>query len=189
MKKKLITTTIVLLCMGVFGSVYNVAFSKSSPLERISQNSSQTQVKSQPKTPSAQTSQKAQVQSAQTKPINTTSLMIVANPEKFLNKTVKMQATFDKFSTLGLDYSKALRKSSEYIGILIQRDDVIDHNIPLSEMKLFLTKSMAEKHIDLDTGDKIELTAKVFSTALNDPWLDIVDLKVISKAKKDEEKN
>ena len=111
-----------------------------------------------------------------------------SKPEKFLNKTVKMQATFDKFSTLGLDYSKALRKSSDYIGILIQRDDVADHSIPLSEMKLFLTKTMAEKHIDLDTGDKIEITAKVFSVALNDPWLDVVDLKVISKAKKDEEK-
>ena len=55
-------------------------------------------------------------------------------------------------------------------------------------MKLFLTKTMAEKHIDLDTGDKIEITAKVFSVALNDPWLDVTDLKVISKAKKDEEK-
>ena len=62
------------------------------------------------------------VQAAQTqtvKPISATSLAIVANPNKYLNKTVKMQATFDKFSTLGLDYDKALRKSSDYIGILI----------------------------------------------------------------------
>jgi hypothetical protein len=116
--------------------------------------------------------------------VNTTSLNIVATPSKYLNKTVKMQATFDKFSTLGLDYSKALRKSSDYIGILIQRDDVVDHNIPLSEMKLFMKKEMAEKFIDLDTGDKIEITAKVFSAALNDPWLDIEKLTVIQKAKK-----
>ncbi len=188
MKKKIITTTFTLIFMGVFGSLYNTAFSKNSPLERISQGTVQTQKKVQPKTQKPQNTQ-TQVQNQQTKPINTTSLAVVANPEKFLNKTVKMQATFDKFSTLGLDYSKALRKSTDYIGILIQRDDVIDHNIPLSEMKLFLTKTMAEKHIDLDTGDKIELTAKVFSTALNDPWLDITDLKVISKAKKDDEKN
>ena len=116
--------------------------------------------------------------------INTTSLNVVASPAKYLNKTVKMQATFDKFSALGLDYSKALRKSNEYIGILIQRDDVVDHNIPLTEMKIFMKKDMAEKHIDLDTGDKIEITAKVFSTALNDPWLDIQKLTVIQKAKK-----
>lgn len=116
--------------------------------------------------------------------ISTMPLSIVANPGKYLNKTVKMQATFDKFSALGLDYNKALRKSSDYIGILIQRDDVIDHNIPLSEMKLFMKKEMSEKYIELDTGDKIEITAYVFSTALNDPWLDIQKLSIIQKAKK-----
>ena len=120
--------------------------------------------------------------------INATSLNIVANPAKYLNKTVKMQATFDKFSHLGLDYPKAMRDSAKYIGILIQRDDVIDHAIPLSEMKLFLTKEMAEKYIDLDTGDKIEITAKVFSTAINDPWLDIKSVNVVKKAKKEETK-
>lgn len=121
---------------------------------------------------------------SQDKIVNATCLNVVASPSKYLNKTVKMQATFDKFSTLGLDYSKALRKSSDYIGILVQRDDVIDHNIPLSEMKLFMKKEMAQKHIDLDTGDKIEIVARVFSTALNDPWLDIQKLTVIQKAKK-----
>ena len=95
-----------------------------------------------------------------------------------------MQTTFDKFSALGLDYKKALRPSSEYIGILLQRDNITDHNIPLSEMKLFMKKSMAEKHIDLDSGDKVEIIATVFSTALNDPWLDIEKLTVIQKAKK-----
>ena len=48
---------------------------------------------------------------------------------------------------------------------------------------------MAEKHLDLDTSDKVEITAKVFSNALNDPWLDIIDLKVIKKVKKDDNKN
>ena len=120
--------------------------------------------------------------------INTTSLNIVNNPSKYLNKTIKMQATFDKFSTLGLDYKKALRPSTKYIGILIQRDDVMDHDIPLSEMKIFLKKEMAEKHIDLETGDKIEITGKVFSTALNDPWMDVENLTVIKKVKKEDKK-
>lgn len=128
--------------------------------------------------PKTTTSQQA------TKPIAATSLGIVSNPAKYLNKTVKMQATFDKFSTLGLDYDKALRKSSDYIGILIQRDDVTNHSIPLSEMKLFMKKEMAEKFIDLDSGDKIEITARVFSTALGDPWLDIEKLTIIQKVKK-----
>ena len=131
--------------------------------------------------------QSTKTQAAKVTPLNTTSLNIVENPNKFLNKTVKMQATFDKFSTLGLDYNKAMRSSADYIGILIQRDDVVDHNIPLSEMKLFMKKELAEKHIDLDTGDKIEIIAKEFSTALGDPWLDITDLKIIKKVKKAEE--
>ena len=46
------------------------------------------------------------------KPIQTTALAIVADPQKYLNKTVKMQTTFDKFSALGLDYKKAYRPSS-----------------------------------------------------------------------------
>ena len=71
-----------------------------------------------------------------------TPLAVVASPKAYLNKTITLNAKFDKFSTLGLDYNKALRPSSKYIGILIQRDDVVDHNIPLSEMKLFMKKSM-----------------------------------------------
>jgi len=130
---------------------------------------------------------KAKTQTAKITPINATALNIVENPNKYLNKTVKMQATFDKFSTLGLDYNKAMRSSADYIGILIQRDDIVDHNIPLSEMKLFMKKKEAEKHIDLDTGDKIEITATEFSTALGDPWLDIKELKIIKKLKKAEE--
>ena len=120
--------------------------------------------------------------------ISTTSLKIVANPKYYLNKTVKMSATFDKFSTLGLDYKKAMRDSKNYIGILIQRDDVTDHDIPLSEMKLFLTKELAEKNINLDTGDKIEITAHVFSTALGYPWLDVKTLTLLKKAKENKEK-
>ena len=136
----------------------------------------------------AQAQKTVKVQTAQ-RAINALPLSVVANPNKFLNKTVKMQATFDKFSTLGLDYNKALRPSTEYIGILIQRDDVVDHNIPLSEMKLFLKKDLAEKHIDLDTGDKIEIVAKVFSNALGDPWLDVLSLNVIRKVKTVENKD
>ncbi len=162
MNKKVTLLIIFTLMLSFLGGFYNKALSENDKTEVKVQNTVAT--------------------------INTTSLNIVSNPNKFLNKKVKFQASFDKFSTLGLDYKKALRPANKYIGILIQRDDVVDHDIPLSEMKLFMKKEMAEKHIDLDTGDKIEITANVFSTALNDPWLDIEELKVIKKAKKEEVK-
>lgn len=111
-------------------------------------------------------------------------LDIVKTPQKYLNKYVTFKAKFDKFSALGLDYKPAMMSSQDYIGILIKRDDVTDHTIPLSEMKLFLKRSEAEKYIDLSSGDSIELDGKVFSNALGDPWIEIKKFTVLSQAKK-----
>lgn len=108
-------------------------------------------------------------------------LDIVKNPTAYLNKAVRMNARFDKFATLGLDYKSAMRSSEEYISFLIYRDDT-KNDIPLSEMKLFLKRDMAEKHIDLKTNDKIFITGKVFSDALGDAWIDVVDLYITQKA-------
>lgn len=116
------------------------------------------------------------------------SLNIVNNPSAYLNKKVKFKAAFDKFSTLGLDYKPAFRDSQKYISFLIRRDDVTDHVIPLSEMKIFIKRSEAEKFIDLDSGDIIEVYGKVFSDALTDAWVDTDKLVVICKKKKDEDK-
>ena len=113
-------------------------------------------------------------------------LKIVENPSIYLNKQVKFQATFDKFSTLGLDYKPAFRDSEKYISFLIKRDDVTDHTIPLSEMKIFIKRSEAEKFIDLDSGDVIEVYGKVFSNALTDAWIDVEKLVVITKKNKQE---
>ena len=110
-------------------------------------------------------------------------LDIIANPQAYLNQSIKMEATFDKFSTLGLDYTPAMRKSEDYIGILIRRDDITDYVMPLPEMKIFLPRKTAEKYIDLETGDKIEIEGKVFSTAMGDAWIDITKLTVISSKK------
>ena len=109
------------------------------------------------------------------------ALDVVASPFKFLHRNIRIKAKFDKFSTLGLDYPAALRASDKYISILIQRPDVSDHNIPLSEMKIFLKKELAEKNINLDAGDEIEFTGRVFSTALGDAWMDVDNLKIITK--------
>lgn len=108
-------------------------------------------------------------------------LDMVKFPSKYLNKYVTVRARFDKFSTLGLDYNPAKRSSEEYISFLIQRDDVRDHSIPLSEMKIFLKRAEAEKHIDLNAGDEVEFSGKVFSNALGDVWMDADKFVVINK--------
>ena len=115
---------------------------------------------------------------------NVSSLELVANPNKYLNKNIIIDGKFDKFTTLGLDYKKALKDSTVYIGFLIQRDDVKDHNIPLSELKLFLKRDYAEKFIDLNTGDKISISGTVFSNALGDAWVDVKTIQVLEKAPK-----
>lgn len=99
-----------------------------------------------------------------------------------------MKAKFDKFSTLGLDYKPAFKSSDDYISFLIKRDDTT-HNIPLSEMKLFLKRSEAEKFIDLKTDDEIEIKGTVFSDALGDAWVDVSELKVLKKAPEDKKKS
>ena len=111
-------------------------------------------------------------------------LNIVARPSFYLNKTVKIRAKFDKFSTLGLDYKPAYRSSENYITFLIQRPDVLDHNIPLSELKIFISRTEAEKYIELNSGDIVEFSGKVFSTALGDPWMDATTFTVISSKPK-----
>lgn len=99
-------------------------------------------------------------------------LAVVKHPANYLNKRINVVARFDKFATLGLDYKPAMRSSETYISFLIFRPDV-ENNIPLSEMKLFVTRKMAEKLIDLKEGDLITFSGTVFSTALGDAWLDV----------------
>lgn len=115
-------------------------------------------------------------------------LELVSNPYKFINRNIRIYAKFDKFSTLGLDYPQAMRSHDKYISFMIQRPDITNHNIPLSELKIFLKKEVAEKNIDLDAGDDIEFTGKVFSTALGDPWVDVHDFRVVRKVKKTDKK-
>ena len=113
--------------------------------------------------------------------LNANSLDIVNHPNNYLNKKIKMDAVFDKFSTLGLDYKPAFRNSKDYISFLIRRNDVSDHVVPLSEMKLFLKRDLAEKFIDLESGDKVQIYGRVFSTALGDPWIEVEHLKITQK--------
>lgn len=108
-------------------------------------------------------------------------LDVVAKPNFYQNKNIKVCAKFDKFSTLGLDYEPAMRSSEKYIAFLIQRPDVNDHNLPLSEMKCFLPREEAEKYIELNSGDRIEFYGTVFSNALGDVWVDVKKFNSLEK--------
>ena len=110
---------------------------------------------------------------------------VVSNPAKYLNKHIKVKATFDKFSTLGLDYKPAFRSSEKYISFLIKRDDSANHTVPLSEMKIFLLRDIAEKYIDLSSGDTVEFSGVVFSNALGDAWVSVDKFTVLTQKSKD----
>lgn len=112
------------------------------------------------------------------------SLDVAANPTKYLHKNIRIRAKFDKFSTLGLDYKPAYRNSEKYITFLIKRDDVINHTVPLSEMKNFLAREIAEKYIDLKPGDLVEYSGVVFSDALGDAWVSVEKFNVLSQKAK-----
>ena len=119
--------------------------------------------------------------------LSVSPLEVVNTPAKYLNKNITFNADFVAFTSLGLDYKPAFRDGTKYIGVLIKRDDVTHHIIPLSEMKIFLSRDMAEKHVDLEAGDKIKISGTVFSTALGDPWVDIKEFTVLTQKKKDKE--
>ena len=111
-------------------------------------------------------------------------LDMLSRPNFYLNKNVQIKGKFDKFSTLGLDYKPAMRSSDNYISFLIQRPDVKDHNVPLSELKIFMKRPEAEKYIELSSGDEIEFKGRVFSTALGDVWMDTEEFTVLSQKTK-----
>lgn len=113
---------------------------------------------------------------------------LLAKPGKFINKKVVFQGEFSSFTTLALDYEPALRDSKDYISITIFRPET---QIPLSELKLaYPVEEAKDNEIikDLEKGDTIEIYAKGFSAALDEPWLDILLLKRIASAspKKDD---
>lgn len=102
-------------------------------------------------------------------------LDLVDDPDKYLDKYVSIQAEFDRYSTLGLDYKPAFRDSKDYITFLVRRPDVKrkKHVIPLSQLKLIIKRITAEKYTNLDSGDEIKIYGKVFSNALGDPWMEV----------------
>lgn len=177
-KSKMLTSVLILtLAFGIntFSRAQNINI---DPIKTISAVNAATKTKQ----PAATTPQTGKVYNY------ALPLAMVASPNSYLGKNVKFKARFDKFATLGLDYKPAYRSSEKYITFLIQRDDVKDHDIPLSELKMFLNRTEAEKHIDLNSGDEIEVCGRVFSTALGDVWMDVEKFTVIKTNPKPENK-
>lgn len=135
--------------------------------------------------PTAQTKAPAQSVSENYSTVVPTDLL--KDPKGYMNKKVKFEAVFNSFSSLGLDYKKAMRDSKDYVSFLIKRPDVPGRMIPLAELKLIYPRKKSEEVIHLETGDKISVKGQVFSTALNEPWVDVTEVKIIQKQKADKE--
>lgn len=110
---------------------------------------------------------------------------LVASPKQYLNKKIEIEGDFNSFSSLSLDYQKALKDSKEFIGIILNRPDVPE--IPLVELKISVPLEMFKNdNISIEYGDKLHLTSKVYAVALGEPWLEVKSLEVIKKAVKEE---
>ena len=108
---------------------------------------------------------------------------LLENPQDFIGKKVKFRGKFSSFTNLALDYEPALRKSKDYISLCIFRPD---SKIPLSELKLAYPVKEAKENLvirELDDGDLIEIYAEVFSAALDEPWADILSIKMLETKK------
>ncbi len=120
---------------------------------------------------------------------NVNAEQLVDKPHDYLNKNVKFTANFFAFSSLALDYKPALRPAKTHLSFLILKDN---SHIPLSELKLAMAipkEKDAENTLlaKLKDGDQLEITGKVFNTALDEPWVDVLRLKLL-KAAPDEKK-
>lgn len=107
---------------------------------------------------------------------------LLDKPDNYLSKKIKFRGKFSSFTTLALDYEPALRKAKDFISIAIFRPKT---KIPLSELKLaYPVKEAKENQVirELEEGDLIEIHGEVFSTALDEPWVDILSIQKIESA-------
>lgn len=119
--------------------------------------------------------------------VSVTTDQLVEKPAEYLNKNVKFQAPFYAFSNLALDYKPAYRPQKEYLSFLILRNG---GHIPYSEIKLAMPMPKdpdpnSKLLQNLKDGDTIEIIGKVFATALDEPWIDVLRLKKIASAPDD----
>ncbi len=107
---------------------------------------------------------------------------LISKPQEFLGKNVKFTANFFAFSNLALDYKPAFRSSKTHLSFLVLKSN---SHIPLSELKLAM---MIPKEKDpestllatLKDGDQLEMVGKVFSAALDEPWVEVFKVKKLN---------
>lgn len=122
--------------------------------------------------------------------VNVQAEDLVKSPSDYLNKNIRFTANFYAFSNVALDYKPALRPAKDFFSFLIFRKD---SRVPLSELKLAMKMPADEKSpiskllSGLKEKDEVEVTGKVFSNALDEPWVDVLRIKRL-KAAEDEKK-
>ncbi|MEB3286120.1 MAG: hypothetical protein VKJ04_01315 [Vampirovibrionales bacterium] len=164
------------------------ASSASSSLPQLAQKASPKKPASNNTKPSANGKPAQQAAEKEALPPDSAFVHIDAdellkNPTAQLNKYVELVGVFNRFSDTGLDYKKAFRDSRDYVSLFILRPDVEPRQIPLSELKLFFPRKKSDEVVNLEGGDTIRIRGKVFSTALNEPWVDVLDVKILQKTK------
>ncbi len=116
-------------------------------------------------------------------------LDLLRSPTQYINKKVTFTGTFNRFADIALDYKKAFRDSRDYVTFFILRPDVGEHTIPLAEMKLFFPRKQSDEVTELEAGDKIQVVGTQFSSALEEPWIDVEHIKILEKTAKSERKH
>jgi lysyl-tRNA synthetase class II len=116
-------------------------------------------------------------------------LDLLQQPGKYVKQKITFTGTFNRFADIALDYKKAFRDSRDYVTFFILRPDVGEKTIPMSELKLFFPRKKSDEVMDLEPGDKIQIVGTPFSTALDEPWVDVDHIKVLQKTTKSERKH
>lgn len=125
------------------------------------------------------------IDESQYKPIHLGKLL--NEPAIYIGKKIRFTGEFSSFATLALDYKPALRDSKEFISFCIFRPHT---KIPLSELKLAYPVEKAKDNevvANLGKGDTIEIFGDVFSSALDEPWIDVTSIKVIKSVPKEKD--
>jgi hypothetical protein len=120
--------------------------------------------------------------------VNVQAETLVDHPAEYLNKNVKFTALFYNYNSLATDYKPAMRSSKNYLSFSVFREH---SKVPLSELKLAMVNPKDEKDkltavlLKLKEKDEIEVTGKVFNTALDEPWVDVLKLTIVKAAPDD----
>ena len=118
---------------------------------------------------------------------NVTAEQVVDKPHDYLNKNIKFSAAFANYTNVGLDYKPALKPAKSNLSFFVYRQG---SHVPLSEMKLDMPipKEKDPENTmlaQLKDGDTVEVIGHVFSTALDDPWVEVLRLKKTASAPED----